>query len=85
MIVFFFYLKADKLRALAEQENNNTRTQHAYSAASAYSSIVQEIQDAKRASEEAEEAVATVTNIVCYCYCYLKELFSLDTAFTKTS
>ncbi|XP_032527888.2 laminin subunit alpha [Danaus plexippus] len=55
--------RADKLRALAEQENNNTRTQHAYSAASAYSSIVQEIQDAKRASEEAEEAVATVTNI----------------------
>ncbi|XP_049885179.1 laminin subunit alpha [Pectinophora gossypiella] len=55
--------RADNLRALAERENNNTRTQHAYSAASAYSSIVQEIGDAKRAGDEAEVAVSNVTNI----------------------
>ncbi|CAK1588443.1 unnamed protein product [Parnassius mnemosyne] len=55
--------RADNLRALAERENNNTRTQHAYSAASAYSSIVQEISDAKKAAEEAESSVQNATNI----------------------
>ncbi|XP_045458049.1 laminin subunit alpha [Melitaea cinxia] len=55
--------RADSLRALAERENNNTRTQDAYSAASAYSSIVQEISNAKKASDEAEAAVANVTTI----------------------
>lgn len=61
---FYFSLQADSLRALAERENNNTRTQDAYSAASAYSSIVQEISNAKKASDEAEAAVANITNIV---------------------
>ncbi|XP_046976709.1 laminin subunit alpha [Vanessa cardui] len=55
--------RADNLRALAERENNNTRTKDAYSAASAYSSIVQEIGDAKKASDEAEAAVANISNI----------------------
>ncbi|XP_045509429.1 laminin subunit alpha [Colias croceus] len=55
--------RADNLRALAERENNNTRTQHAYSAASAYSSIVQEIGDAKKAADDAGEAMDTVNNI----------------------
>lgn len=56
--------QADSLRALAERENNNTRTQHAYSAASAYSSIVQEISDAKKAGDEAEASILNATNIV---------------------
>ncbi|VVC86157.1 unnamed protein product [Leptidea sinapis] len=55
--------RADSLRALAERENNNTRTQHAYSAASAYSSIVQEIGDAKLAADNAENAVKNATTI----------------------
>ncbi|KAM3968484.1 laminin subunit alpha [Aphomia sociella] len=46
--------RADNLRALAERENNNSRTKDAYSAASAYSSIVQEISDAKNAADGAE-------------------------------
>lgn len=59
-----YYLQADNLRALAERENNNSRTQHAYTAASAYSSIVQEIGDAKKAADEAEEGVRNITQVV---------------------
>ncbi|KAJ0183974.1 hypothetical protein K1T71_000397 [Dendrolimus kikuchii] len=55
--------RADNLRALAERENNNTRTQHAFAAASAYKSIVQEIADAKLAADEAQDAVTNVINI----------------------
>ncbi|KAH9634640.1 hypothetical protein HF086_000612 [Spodoptera exigua] len=58
--------RADNLRALAERENNNSRTQHAYTAASAYSSIVQEIGDAKKAADEAEEGVKNITQVVQY-------------------
>lgn len=60
----YLYYQADNLRALAERENNNTRTQHAYSAASAYSSIVQEINDGKQAADEAESSINSITNIV---------------------
>ncbi|XP_026331928.1 laminin subunit alpha isoform X2 [Hyposmocoma kahamanoa] len=52
--------RAESLRALAERENNNTNTQLAYAAASAYSSIVQEIGDAKRAADEAEAAIGKI-------------------------
>ncbi|KAI8431212.1 hypothetical protein MSG28_001250 [Choristoneura fumiferana] len=55
--------QANELRAQAERENNNTRTQHAFSAASAYSSIVQEIAAARKAAEEAEAADAKTTGI----------------------
>ncbi|XP_037870167.2 laminin subunit alpha [Bombyx mori] len=55
--------RADSLRELAERENNNSRTQHAYTAASAYSSIYQEINKAKEAAKEAEDAVANVTKL----------------------
>ncbi|KAG6444669.1 hypothetical protein O3G_MSEX003477, partial [Manduca sexta] len=62
--------KVDSALAEARQiksdivENNNTRTQHAYSGASAYSSIVQEIGDAKQAADEAEAAVKNSTDVV---------------------
>lgn len=63
------YFQADNLRALAERENNNSRTQDAFAAASAYSSIVQEIADAGKAADEAEladkKATEAVSNI-CY-------------------
>ncbi|XP_034839290.1 laminin subunit alpha [Maniola hyperantus] len=55
--------RAENLRNLADRENNNSRTQHAYSAASAYSSIVQEISHAENASEEAEAAVIEITDV----------------------
>ncbi|KAL0902126.1 hypothetical protein ABMA27_000070 [Loxostege sticticalis] len=55
--------RADVLRAIAARENNNTRTQDAYSAASAFSSIVQEINDAKRAADLAEAADNNATNV----------------------
>ncbi|XP_049703370.2 laminin subunit alpha [Helicoverpa armigera] len=55
--------RADNLRALAERENNNSRTQHAYTAASAYSSIVQEIGDAKKAADDADEGVRNITEL----------------------
>ncbi|KAI5640962.1 laminin G domain-containing protein [Phthorimaea operculella] len=53
--------KADNLRVHAERENNNAGTQHAYAAASAYSSIVQEIGDAKRDADTAEQLVHNAT------------------------
>ncbi|XP_060809379.1 laminin subunit alpha [Amyelois transitella] len=55
--------RADNLRDLAKRENNNTRTQDAYAAASAYSSIVQEIADAKMAADQADEADKNATSI----------------------
>ncbi|XP_075991137.1 laminin subunit alpha isoform X2 [Anticarsia gemmatalis] len=55
--------RADNLRALAERENNNSRTQHAYTAASAYSSIVQEVGDGQQAADDAEQAVNSVTQL----------------------
>ncbi|KAJ8736784.1 hypothetical protein PYW07_000055 [Mythimna separata] len=55
--------RADNLRYLAERENNNSRTQHAYTAASAYSSIVTEIGDAKKAADDAEQAVKNITQL----------------------
>ncbi|XP_063394216.1 laminin subunit alpha [Cydia fagiglandana] len=54
--------RAKNLHALAEREND-TRRQHAYSAASAYSSIVQEIGAARKAADEATEA-DTKTNSI---------------------
>ncbi|CAB3226438.1 unnamed protein product [Arctia plantaginis] len=55
--------RADNLQALAERENNNSRTQHAYTAASAYSSIVQEVGDGKQAADDAEEGVRNITQV----------------------
>ncbi|XP_059055423.1 laminin subunit alpha [Achroia grisella] len=55
--------QADNLRVLAERENNNSRTQDAYRAASAFSSIVQEIGDAKKAADEAEGVDRRTTDI----------------------
>ncbi|KAJ8738019.1 hypothetical protein PYW08_000614 [Mythimna loreyi] len=55
--------RADNLRYLAERESNNSRTQHAYTAASAYSSIVTEIGDAKKAADDAEEGVKNITQL----------------------
>ncbi|XP_048488928.1 laminin subunit alpha [Plutella xylostella] len=55
--------RADSLRRLAERENNNTRTQHAYTAASAYSGIVQELRGAADAVDEAASAVAATSPV----------------------
>lgn len=69
-------MQAESLRALADRENNNTNTQHAYAAASAYSSIVQEIGNAKRAADEAKAAIDNIELKVSYVLWIVKLDFS---------